>query len=91
MTIDIETARRFILGKQGLWPGRRWRGLKGTEQDGCKGDSRTAAAPTRERLYPLALARVRSVIVLFRPGLNSLAGKTLDTGTGRWHWRRDST
>lgn len=32
LTVDIETARRFILGKQGLWPGRRWRGLKGTEQ-----------------------------------------------------------
>ncbi len=32
MLIDIDTARRFILGKQGLWPGRRWRGLKGTEQ-----------------------------------------------------------
>jgi uncharacterized protein YcaQ len=32
LTIDIETARRFILGKQGLWPGRRWRGMKGTEQ-----------------------------------------------------------
>lgn len=32
LTIDIETARRFILGKQGLWPGRRWRGLKGAEQ-----------------------------------------------------------
>lgn len=32
LTINIETARRFILGKQGLWPGRRWRGLKGTEQ-----------------------------------------------------------
>ncbi len=32
LTLDIETARRFILGKQGLWPGRRWRGLKGTEQ-----------------------------------------------------------
>lgn len=31
LTIDIETARRFVLGKQGLWPGRRWRGLKGTE------------------------------------------------------------
>ncbi len=27
-----ETARRFILGKQGLWPGRRWRGIEGTEQ-----------------------------------------------------------
>lgn len=32
LTVDIETARRFILGKQGLWPGRRWRGLKGVEQ-----------------------------------------------------------
>ena len=32
ITIDIQTARRFILGKQGLWPGRRWRGIKGTEQ-----------------------------------------------------------
>ena len=32
LTIDIQTARRFILGKQGLWPGRRWRGIKGTEK-----------------------------------------------------------
>lgn len=32
LTIDLQTARRFILGKQGLWPGRRWRGLKGTEK-----------------------------------------------------------
>jgi uncharacterized protein YcaQ len=32
LTIDLETARRFILGKQGVWPGRRWRGLEGTEQ-----------------------------------------------------------
>lgn len=32
LTINIETARRFILGKQGLWPGRRWRGLTGIEQ-----------------------------------------------------------
>jgi uncharacterized protein YcaQ len=32
LRIDIETARRFILGKQGLWPGRRWRGIKGTER-----------------------------------------------------------
>ena len=32
LTIDIQTARRFILGKQGLWPGWRWRGIKGTEQ-----------------------------------------------------------
>ena len=32
LTITIDTARRFILGKQGLWPGRRWRGIEGTEQ-----------------------------------------------------------
>jgi uncharacterized protein YcaQ len=31
LTIDIDTARRFILGKQGLWPGRRWRGIQGVE------------------------------------------------------------
>jgi uncharacterized protein YcaQ len=31
-TINTEIACRFILGKQGLWPGRRWRGLEGTEQ-----------------------------------------------------------
>ena len=31
MEIDLQTARRFILGKQGVWPGRRFRGLKGTD------------------------------------------------------------
>jgi uncharacterized protein YcaQ len=29
--LPIGVARRFILGRQGLWPGRRWRGLEGTE------------------------------------------------------------
>jgi uncharacterized protein YcaQ len=29
LTVDIVTARRFILGKQGLWPGRRWQGAAG--------------------------------------------------------------
>ncbi|GAB4114976.1 MAG: crosslink repair DNA glycosylase YcaQ family protein [Roseiflexaceae bacterium] len=32
LTIDQTIARRFILGKQGLWPGRRWQGLPGTAQ-----------------------------------------------------------
>jgi uncharacterized protein YcaQ len=32
ITIDSDIARRFILGKQGLWPGRRWRGIEGTEK-----------------------------------------------------------
>ena len=30
--ISQQTSRRFVLGKQGLWPGRRWKGLKGTAQ-----------------------------------------------------------
>ena len=31
-TISLQTARRYVLGRQGLWPGRRWRGLRGTEE-----------------------------------------------------------
>ena len=30
ITISARTARRFILGKQGLWPGRRWKSKTGT-------------------------------------------------------------
>jgi uncharacterized protein len=30
--ISRQTARRFVLGRQGLWPGRRWRGERGTER-----------------------------------------------------------
>ena len=32
LTIDLITARRYILGKQGLWPGRRRQGVAGTAQ-----------------------------------------------------------
>ncbi len=32
LNIDNKTARRFILGKQGLWPGRRWQGTAGIER-----------------------------------------------------------
>ncbi len=30
--ISKQTARRFVLGKQGLWPGRHWKGKKGTAE-----------------------------------------------------------
>jgi hypothetical protein len=30
--ISKQTARRFVLGRQGLWPGRRWRGKQGTAE-----------------------------------------------------------
>ena len=32
ITISGQTARRYVLGKQGLWPGRRWKGKKGTAE-----------------------------------------------------------
>lgn len=32
VTISKTTARRFVLGRQGLWPGRRWSGLQGTAE-----------------------------------------------------------
>ncbi len=32
LSIGLATARRFILGRQGLWPGRRWQGLAGTAE-----------------------------------------------------------
>ena len=32
MRVSREVARRFLLGRQGLWPGRRWRGLAGTDR-----------------------------------------------------------
>ena len=30
--VSREVARQFLLGRQGLWPGRRWRGLAGTDK-----------------------------------------------------------
>jgi uncharacterized protein YcaQ len=32
ITISQATARRYVLGRQGLWPGRRWAGKNGTEE-----------------------------------------------------------
>jgi len=32
IVISKQTARRFVLGRQGLWPGRRWKGRRGTRQ-----------------------------------------------------------
>ncbi len=32
INISKQTTRRFVLGKQGLWPGRRWKGKMGVVQ-----------------------------------------------------------
>jgi len=49
LTINTDTARRFILGKQGLWI-CAIREVSRREQAGCNGDSPAAAAPTRLRI-----------------------------------------
>ncbi len=68
LTIDIETARRFILGKQGLWPGRRWRGITGTEQ--------AMRAMEYLQLDPLQIvARSQDI---------TLHSRVLDTRPGMW-------
>lgn len=67
LTIDIITARRFILGKQGLWPGRRFRGAEGVAE----------AMRTMEylQLDPLQIIarsqdiKLHSRVVDYRPGL----------------------
>jgi uncharacterized protein YcaQ len=68
LTIDIETARRFILGKQGLWPGRRWRGITGTEQ----------AMRTMEYL------QLDPLQVIVRSQDITLHSRVLDTTPGMW-------
>ena len=68
LTINLDTARRFILGKQGLWPGRRWRGLKGTEQ--------AMRAMEYLQLDPLQIiARSQDI---------TLHSRVLDYTPGRW-------
>src|SRR4051812_40473012 len=32
LAISKTTARRYVLGRQGLWPGRRWEGKAGVAQ-----------------------------------------------------------
>ena len=36
LRISKDAARRFVLGKQGLWPGRRFAGTAGTRDAGSR-------------------------------------------------------
>ncbi len=68
MEISQQTARRFVLGRQGLWPGRRWQGLRGTE----------TAMRTMEHLQldPLAIiARAQDLM---------LASRVIDYAVDDW-------
>lgn len=68
LTIDLTTARRYILGKQGLWPGRRWRGLDGAE--------RAMRAMEYLQLDPLQIIALSQDI--------SLHSRVLDYAPGLW-------
>ena len=51
--ISPATARRFVLGRQGLWPGRRWQGLEGvieaiTALEGLQLDPLNVAARSQD-------------------------------------------
>ena len=51
--ISPTTARRFVLGRQGLWPGRRWQGLEGvieaiTTMEGLQLDPLNVAARSQD-------------------------------------------
>lgn len=53
LTISLATRRRFILGLQGLWPGRRWAGKGGTASalrasEGVQVDPVTVVAPSHD-------------------------------------------
>ena len=57
--ISKQVARRFVLGRQGLWPGRRWRGKKGT--------ARALRACEAVQLDPLqATARSQDLVLFSR-------------------------
>lgn len=70
LTIDIQTARRFVLGKQGLWPGRRWRGNRGVDK--------AIRAMEYLQLDPLQIiARAQDI---------ALYGRVLDYVPGQWEY-----
>lgn len=64
--VPLVVARRFVLGKSGLWPGRRWRGLDGAEE--------AMRAVEHLQLDPLVvIARahdliLQSRVIEYRPG-----------------------
>lgn len=68
LTIDIETARRFILGKQGLWPGRRWRGIEGMEQ----------------AMYAMEYLQLDPLQIIARSHDITLHSRVLDYTPGMW-------
>ena len=56
LEVSARTARRFILGRQGLWPGRRWQGIDGTD--------RAMRAMEHLQLDPLAImARAQDLML----------------------------
>ena len=68
LTISNQIARRFILGKQGLWPGRRWRGIEGTEQ----------------AMRDMAYLQLDPLQIIARSHDITLYGRVLDYTPGLW-------
>ena len=71
ITISKLTFRRFLLGQQGLWPGRRFKGLGGT----------TKAIHQMQglQLDPLNIVARSQEIALIRPRAGFQAGTSLSS------------
>ena len=66
IVISKQTARRFVLGRQGLWPGRRWKGKKGTAEA-----LRTCEAVQLDPLVVVARSQdivLHSRVLNYKPG-----------------------
>lgn len=68
LTISPDVARRYILGKQGLWPGRRWRG----------------AAGTTEAMRAIEYLQLDPLQIIARSHDITLYGRVLDYAPGLW-------
>src|SRR5918994_1340076 len=76
LEISALTARRYVMGRGGLWPGRRWRGIPGT---------RTAMRAMEDlQLDPLVVvARAHDLMLHSR-----VAGYTIDDWATLTYQRR---
>jgi uncharacterized protein YcaQ len=66
IVVSQQTARRFVLGRQGLWPGRRWKGKRGVAQA-----IRTCEAVQLDPLIVIARSQdivLHSRVLDYKPG-----------------------
>jgi hypothetical protein len=69
LEISAVTARRYVMGRQGLWPGRRWQGLDGTGVQGLLSTDSSVVRDSRRRKFRRADGAERRQAAEGIPGL----------------------